>query len=97
MSHPSEPKVFGEHTRLAEALGGRKVLEVINKVAHLVVQGGILVIGADDAFGLPPEVFHGVEVGTTLGQPQQLDAERLGQAQRPLGGVRGVFITAVRL
>jgi hypothetical protein len=78
MSHPSEPKVFGEHPRLAEALGGRKVLEVINKMAHLVVQAGILVIGADEAFRLPPEVFDGVEVGTAFGQPHQLDAQSVG-------------------
>jgi hypothetical protein len=92
MSHPSEPKVFGEHPRLAEALGGRKVFEVINKMAHLVVQAGIRVIVAEEAFRLPPEVFDGVEVGTAFGQPHQLDAQRVGQAQGTLGRVRGVFI-----
>jgi integrase/recombinase XerD len=92
MSHPSKPKVFREHTRLAEALGGRKVLEVINKVADLVVQEGILVIGADNAFSIPPEVFHGIEVGAAFGQPQQLDTQGVGQTQGTLGRVRGVFI-----
>src|SRR5690349_2059218 len=92
MSYASEPKLFGEYTRFAEALEGRKALEVVGKAAHLMVQASILVIGAEDAFRLPPEVFDGVEVGTAFGQPQQLDVERLGQAQRTLGGVTGVFI-----
>jgi hypothetical protein len=78
MSHLSEPKVFGEYPRLSEALGGRKTLEVIDKAAHLMVQGSILEIGADDAFCIPPEVFYGVEVGTTFGQPHQLDAQGVG-------------------
>src|SRR5690242_679758 len=92
MSHASEPKLFGEHTRFAEALGGRKALEVVDKAAPLMVQASILVISAEDACRLPPEVFDGVEVGTAFGQPQPLDAEPLGQAQRTLGGVTGVFI-----
>ena len=74
MSYASEPKLFGEYTRLAEALEGRKVLEVVDKAAHLMVQASILVIGAEDAFGLPPEVFDGVKVGAAFRQPQQLDA-----------------------
>jgi hypothetical protein len=92
MSHPSEPKVLGEYPRLSEALGGRKALEVVNEAAHLLVQGSILVISADDGFRLPPEVFDGVEVGAAFGQPQQLDAQGVGQAQRTLGRVAGVFI-----
>ena len=92
MSHASKPKPFGEHPCLAEALGGRKALEVVDKAAHLMVQASILVIGAEDAFGLPPEVFDGVKVGAAFGQPHQLDAEGVGQAQRTLGGVAGVFI-----
>jgi hypothetical protein len=92
MSHGSEPKLFGEHTRLSEALDGRKALEVVDKAAHLMIQASILVIRAEEAFRIPPEVFDGVEVRTAFGQPQQLDAERLGQAQRTLGRVTGVFI-----
>ena len=92
MSHASEPKLFGEHPRFSEALEGRKVLEVVDKADHLMVQASILVIGAEDAFGLPPEGFDGVKVGPAFGQPQQLDAERFGQAQRTLGGMTGVFI-----
>lgn len=92
MSHASEPKRFGEHTRFPKALDGRKVLEIVDKAAHLMVQASILVIGADDAFGIPPEVFHGVEVGTAFGQPHQLDAQGAGQTQRTLGGMTGVFI-----
>ena len=92
MSYASEPKLFGEHTRLPEALAGRKVLEVVDKAAHLMVQASILVIGAEDAFGIPPEVFDGVKVGAAFGQPQQVEAQGLGQTQRPLGGVAGVFI-----
>ena len=92
MSYASEPKLFGEHTRLPEALDGRKVLEVVDKAAHLMVQASILVIGAQNAFGIPPEMFHGVKVGAAFGQPQQLEAERLGQTQRTLGAVTGVFI-----
>jgi hypothetical protein len=92
MSHASEPKLFGEHTCFSEALGGRKASEVVNKAAHLVVQGSILVVRADDGFRMAPEVFQGVKVGTAFGQPQKLDAEGLGQAQRTLGGVTGVFI-----
>jgi hypothetical protein len=92
MSHASEPKLFREHTRFSEALGGRKVLEVVDKAAHLMVQARILVIGAADAFGIPPEVFDGVKMGAAFGQPHQLDAQGVGQAQRTLGGVTGVFI-----
>jgi hypothetical protein len=92
MSNALEPKLFGEHPRFSEALGGRKVLEVVDKAAHLVVQARILVIGAEDAFRIPPEVFDGVEVGTAFGQPQQLNVERLGQAQRALRRVAGIFI-----
>ena len=92
MSHASEPKFFGEYTRLPEALAGRKVLEVVDKAAHLMVQASILVIGAEDAFGLPPEVFDGVKVGAAFGQPQQLDAQGVSQTQRTLGGVTGVGI-----
>lgn len=92
MSHASEPKLFGEYTCLAEALAGRKALEVVDKAAHLMVQASILVIGAEDAFGIPPEVFDGVKMGAALGQPQQLDAQGVGHSQRTLGGVAGVFI-----
>ena len=92
MSNASEPKLFGEHPRFSEALGGRKALEVADKAAHLMVQASILVIGAQDAFSIPPEVFDGVEVGTAFGQPHQLNAQRVGQAQGTLGRVRGVFI-----
>jgi hypothetical protein len=92
MSHASEPKLFGEHSRLPEPLDGRKVLEVVDKAAHLMVQASILVIGAEDAFRLPPEVFDGVKVGAAFGQPQQADAQGVGQSQRTLGGVTGVFI-----
>jgi hypothetical protein len=92
MSHASEPKLFREHARLPEALGGRTALEVVDKAAHLMVQARILVIGAEDAFCIPPEVFHGVKVGTAFGQPQQLDAQDVGQTQRTLGRVTGVFI-----
>jgi hypothetical protein len=92
MSHGSEPKLFREHPRLPEALEGRKALEVVDKATHLMIQAGILIIGAEDAFGLPPEVFDGVKVGAAFGQPQQLDAERLSQAPRSFGGVGGVFI-----
>ena len=92
MSYASEPKLFGEYTRLPEALDGRKVLEIIDKAAHLMVQASILVIGAEDAFGLPPEVFDGVKVGAAFGQPHQLDAQGVGQAQGTLGRVTGVFI-----
>ena len=92
MPHASEPKLFREYTCLPEALEGRKVLAVVDKAAHLVVQARIRVIGAEDAFGIPPEVFDGVEVGATFGQPQQLDAQGAGQSQRTLGGVAGVFV-----
>src|SRR5690349_24437017 len=34
MSHASEPKLFGEHPCLAEALKGRKALEVVDKAGH---------------------------------------------------------------
>ena len=71
-------KVFGEYPRLSVALGGRKALEVMDKAAHLLVQGSILKIGAGDAFCIPPEVFDGVEVGTAFGQPHQLDAQSVG-------------------
>jgi hypothetical protein len=81
MSHASEPKLFGEHPRLPEALDGRKASEVVDKAAHLMVQASILVISAEDVFRLPPEVFHGVEVGAAFGQPQQLDAQGVGQTQ----------------
>jgi hypothetical protein len=70
MSHASEPKLFGEHPRLPEPLDGRKALEVVDKAAHLMVQARILVIGAEDAFGFPPEVLDGVEVRAAFGQPQ---------------------------
>jgi pimeloyl-ACP methyl ester carboxylesterase len=92
MSHASEPKLFGEHTRFSEALEGRKALEVVDKATHLMLQASILVISTEEGLRIPPEVFHGVEVGTAFGQPQQLDAERLGQAQGTLGPVTGVFI-----
>jgi hypothetical protein len=92
MSHASEPKLFGEHPCLAEALKGRKVLEVVDKAGHLMVQASILVIGAEDPFRLPPEVFHRVKVGAAFGQPQQLDGQGVGQTQRTLGRVTGVFI-----
>jgi hypothetical protein len=92
MPHASEPKLFGEHPCLAEALKGRKVLEVVDKAGHLMVQASVLVIGAEDAFGIPPEVFHRVKVGAAFGQPQQPDVQRVGQTQRTLGRVTGVFI-----
>ena len=92
MPHASEPKLFGEHTCLPEALDGRKVLEVVDKAAHLMVQASILVIGAENAFGIPPEVFDGVKMGAAFGQPQQLNAQGMGQTQRTLGGMTGVFI-----
>ena len=92
MSNASQPKRFGEHPRFSEALGGRKVLEVVDEAAHLMVQASILVIGAEDAFRLPPEVFHGVKMGAAFGLPQQLDVQGVGQTQGTLGRVRGVFI-----
>jgi hypothetical protein len=92
MSHSSEPKVFGEDPCLSKALGGRKALEVMDKAADLLVQGSALVIGAEDPFGMAPEVFDGVEVGAAFGQPHQPDAEGVGQAQRTLGRVTGIFI-----
>ena len=92
MSHASEPKLFGEYTRLSETLAGRKALEVVDKAAHLMVQASILVIGAEDAFRFPPEVFDGVKVGAAFRPPHQLDAQGVGQTQRTLGGVTRVFI-----
>ena len=91
-SHASEPKLFGDYTRLSEALAGRKALEVVDKAGHLMVQAHILVIGAEDPFRLPPEVFYRVKVGAAFGQPPQLDAQGVGRTQRTLGRVTGVFI-----
>jgi hypothetical protein len=78
--------------RLPKALDGRKALEVVDKAAHLMVQARILVIGSEDSFRIPPEVFHGVKVGAAFRQPQQLDVQGVGQTQRTLGRVTGVFI-----
>ena len=53
-------------------------------------------VGADDLFPVTPEVIHQVEMRTALREPQQADAERLGEGLRASGRVNGVLIQEPR-
>lgn len=69
---------------------------MVEEALHLLVDGRILLVGADDILGLTPQGIHRVEFWTSLGQPQQVDVEALGQPHRPFGRVAGVFIQQQR-
>lgn len=53
----------------------------------MIVDAGLLPIGADLILPVPPQVIHRVEMGRALRQPDQLHAEAGGQ---PPGGSRDV-------
>jgi hypothetical protein len=60
--------MVGEDPGFAEALGRRKALQVIDETAGLLVEGGMLVIGANHSFAVSPEMLQWGEVRTALGR-----------------------------
>jgi len=50
-----------------EGVPDGKAFQEVQEAVHLLVDGCILLVGADDILALPPECVHRVQVRRTLG------------------------------
>jgi len=83
-----EPEMLRGHACLAACLLRCQPQHPSGGLAGQRVYRPGLPIGGDKPLQLAPELIHGVQLGSLLGQPQQPDAERRSQRLRAVVGVR---------
>lgn len=72
----------------------RQAPQVMEEAFHLLLDGRILLIGANDVFALPPQGIYRVQLRRPLRQPQQ--HHPFGCPQRGLRGVARILIQQQR-
>lgn len=87
-----QPEMIGEDAGRVSGLPVGEAFQVFDKGVEVIVDRGILQVGADNVFALPPEFVQRVEFGRPFGEPEQLDPQIVGQLLRCLRGVARVFI-----
>ena len=75
-----------------QGLPSRQALKIFQKPVHLVVDTGILLVGAEVIFPLSPQRVHRVQFRTALRQPEQIDVLTPSQGHRILGRVARILV-----
>jgi hypothetical protein len=70
----------------------REAAQEANEPVHLLIDPGVLAVGADMILAMTPQVVHTVEFRAPLGQPDQPDAQLGGQLLGARGGMAGVLV-----